>query len=138
MNRRSSAPLASVLISLVVFFSSADSAQASTPGWRLMAHDGTFLGSYTCQSIGNRYSPFGSKYSSTSIWNRYGKYGSKYSSLSAFNSYSSNPPAFYNNDEFVSYLSMNKNLPRRTVSPKQLESSLMDECAQDESYREDD
>ncbi len=63
---------------------------------KIVADDGTFLGSfeseYSQNSIFNQYGNYGSPYSSNSIFNKYGQYGSDYSSYSPFNSYASNAP----------------------------------------------
>lgn len=99
---------------------------------RLIAHDGQFLGQLTCsgsKAVGNRFSTYGSRYSSTSIWNAYSTYGSKYSSQSPFNAYTSTPPALYNDDnDRVAYVSLNKYLSGKVISPWVLEDTLRDQC----------
>jgi hypothetical protein len=80
---------------------------------RIMAEDGTFLGSfeneYSSNSIYNEYGNYGSKYSPTSIFNKYGNYGSDYSNLSPFNRYASNPPGLYDRrGNFYGTLSINR------------------------------
>ena len=80
---------------------------------RIIAEDGTFLGSfeneYSSNSIYNEYGNYGSKYSSTSIFNKYGNYGSDYSNKSPFNSYASNPPGLYDRrGNFYGTLSINR------------------------------
>lgn len=95
---------------------------------RVIAHDGTYLGDISClgtNAIGNQYGRFGSKYQLKSIWNTYGTYGSAYSSESAFNKYTSTPPGIYDDsEERYAYLSVNKFLSRKVISPWQLESGL--------------
>jgi hypothetical protein len=80
---------------------------------RIIADDGTLLGSfeneYASNSIYNEYGKYGSQYQTNSIFNAYGNYGSDYSSLSPFNQYASNPPGLYDkNGNFYGALSINK------------------------------
>jgi hypothetical protein len=80
---------------------------------RIIAEDGTFLGSfeneYSSNSIYNKYGNYGSKYSATSIFNKYGNYGGDYSNLSPFNRYASKPPGLYDRSgNFYGTLSVNK------------------------------
>jgi hypothetical protein len=86
--------------------------------------------------MGNRFSEYGNKFSSTSIWNQFSQYGSPYSVLSAYNKFSSTPPELYDGDTQVGYLSLNKFLPGTVISPIKLELDLMDECSQDQPYRQ--
>ncbi|MBO4729149.1 MAG: hypothetical protein J5631_12055 [Spirochaetaceae bacterium] len=63
---------------------------------RIVAEDGTFLGTfeneYSSKSVYNQYGNYGSPYSSNSIMNKYGTYGSDYSDYSPFNKYANNAP----------------------------------------------
>jgi hypothetical protein len=80
---------------------------------RIIAEDGTFLGTfeneYSSNSVYNEYGNYGSKYSSSSIFNKYGDYGSDYSDQSPFNRYASNPPGLYDRrGNFYGTLSINR------------------------------
>jgi hypothetical protein len=83
---------------------------------RIIAEDGTFLGTfeneYASNSIYNKYGNYGSKYSSESVFNKYGSYGSDYSDYSPFNRYASNPPGLYDRrGNFYGTLSINRYAP---------------------------
>ena len=80
---------------------------------RIVAEDGTFLGTfeneYSKNSIYNEYGTYGSKYSSNSIFNQYGKYGSDYSQYNPFNKYANKTPSLYDKKgNFYGVLSLNK------------------------------
>lgn len=92
-------------------------------GLRLVAQDGTYLGTLDSQfgseSIFNDFGRYGSEFSSTSIWNDFSQYGSKFSSLSAFNELASKPPMLFDEDNFICYVTTNTlKIPR--VSPYSL------------------
>ena len=63
---------------------------------KIVAEDGTFLGTfedeYSAKSIYNQYGNYGSPYNANSIFNKYGTYGSDYSQYSPFNKYGNNAP----------------------------------------------
>ena len=110
---------------------------AAAAALNVIANDGTFLGTISCDSIGNPYSPYGNKFSSSSIWNKFGQYGNPYSPQSPFNQFTPTPPAIYNDEgDKVGYLTLNKYLPGQNVSPMSLEAILMDQCNQSNPYRD--
>jgi len=80
-------------------------------GLRLIAQDGTYLGTldseFASESIFNDFGKYGSEFSSTSIWNDFSKYGSPFSSLSAFNDLAGEPPMLYDGDKFICYVTTN-------------------------------
>lgn len=91
--------------------SNAASACAALTGARVIAEDGTYLGTvsspYDGDSIFNRYGK-GSEYASESVWNKFGDYGSKYASDSAMNPYTSSPPKLVKNRQVIGVLTKNK------------------------------
>ncbi len=81
---------------LVLFFAPWSVFPVSLNQLRIIADDGTFLGSfeneYSTKSIYNQYGNYGSPYNSNSIMNKYGNYGSDYSDYSTFNKYANHAP----------------------------------------------
>jgi hypothetical protein len=80
---------------------------------RIIASDGTFLGTfeseYSQNSIYNKYGKYGSKYNSNCILNKYDKYGDDYSNSSPFNKYATDAPGLYDRyGDFYGTLSINK------------------------------
>ena len=80
----------------VLFFISLNAFPVSLNQLRIVADDGTFLGTfeneYSTNSIYNQYGNYGSPYSTNSIMNQYGNYGSDYSDYSPFNKYANHAP----------------------------------------------
>ena len=103
----------SILI-ITLFFTSIPVFAVSIYDLRIIASDGTFLGTlednqYATNSIYNKYGNFGSKYNSNGILNKYSNYGSDYSDLSPFNKYASKAPGLYDrNGNFYGTLSVNR------------------------------
>jgi len=80
---------------------------------RIIASDGTFLGTfeneYSQNSIYNIYGKYGSKYSSNCILNKYDKYGDDYSNTSPFNKYATAAPCLYDRQgNFYGTLTINR------------------------------
>ena len=84
------------LLVLLLSFMTAGLFAVSLSELRIVAEDGTFLGTfeneYSKNSIYNMYGTYGSPYNANSIFNQYGNYGSDYSIYSPFNKYSNNGP----------------------------------------------
>lgn len=84
------------LLVLLLSFMTAGLFTVSLSERRIVAEDGTFLGTfeneYSKKSIYNMYGTYGSPYNANSIFNQYGNYGSDYSIYSPFNKYSNNGP----------------------------------------------
>ena len=84
------------LLVLLLSFMTAGLFAVSLSELRIVAEDGTFLGTfeneYSKNSIYNMYGTYGSPYNANSIFNQYGNYGSNYSIYSPFNKYSNNGP----------------------------------------------
>ena len=80
----------------ILFFVSTSIFPVSLNQLRIIAEDGTFLGTfeneYSSKSVYNQYCNYGSPYGSNSIMNKYGTYGSDYSDYSPFNKYANNAP----------------------------------------------
>lgn len=85
-----------ICLALVLAFAFANIFAVPLNQLRIMADDGTFLGTfeneYSSNSVYNKYGNYGSPYNATSIMNKYGTYGSDYSQYSPFNKYASNGP----------------------------------------------
>ena len=81
---------------VILFFVSTSFFPISLNQLRIVAEDGTFLGTfeneYSSKSVYNQYGNYGSPYGSNSIMNKYGTYGSDYSDYSPFNKYANNAP----------------------------------------------
>ena len=81
---------------LLLFFVQVYSLLYSLNQLRIVADDGTFLGTfeneYSTNSVYNQYGNYGSPYSSNSIMNQYSNYGSDYSDYSPFNKYATHAP----------------------------------------------
>ena len=115
---------------------SANARAGALDGLRVFGNDGTFLGAISCSSIGNRFSSYGNKFSSSSIWNKYSQYGSQFSTLSAFNQFTTTPPVIVNGSgQTVGHLTLNRYVGG-AISPIALESYLMEQCNQSDSYRD--
>jgi hypothetical protein len=80
----------------ILFFVSINVFPVSLNQLRIVADDGTFLGTfeneYSANSVYNQYGNYGSPYSNNSIMNQYGNYGSDYSDYSPFNKYANHAP----------------------------------------------
>jgi len=98
----------------LLFFSLFSLYAVSVSELRIIASDGTFLGTlstnqYDPNSIYNKYGKYGSHYNTTCIFNIYSNYGSDYSNQSQFNIYANNAPGLYDRQgNFYGTLSINR------------------------------
>lgn len=90
-----------ILLLLALLFMVVNVFAASLTQLKVVADDGTFLGTfegeYYANSVYNRYGNYGSPFSPNSIMNKNGNYGSDFSSKSPFNEHSSNGPWIVDN-----------------------------------------
>jgi len=103
-----------VVFGLLLFYSLISLYAISLSELRIIASDGTFLGTlneneYDTNSIYNKYGKYGSHYNTTCIFNKYSNYGSDYSDKSPFNQYANNAPGLFDRQgNFYGTLSINR------------------------------
>lgn len=117
----------SILLLLGAFTASASDICDIARGAKVIAQDGenTYLGEvsnyYSSDSIFNEYGTYGNEYSETSVFNSSGSFGSSFDQYSARNPQSSEPPMLIKDQNFVGYLSSNKNV-KSAIAPDLLKS----------------